>query len=84
MFLAPEVGITLMRTALLRRGLLPANRGGKLKCLAQNAAVTLYLLPLTGSGTLLREPVLWGAVALTVGTAVPYAVSGFRLRTASA
>jgi CDP-diacylglycerol--glycerol-3-phosphate 3-phosphatidyltransferase len=77
--LAREVGITLVRTALLRRGLLPAHRGGKLKCLAQNEAVTLCLLPLTGSGTLLREPVLWSAVALSVVTAVLYAVSGFRL-----
>jgi CDP-diacylglycerol--glycerol-3-phosphate 3-phosphatidyltransferase len=78
--LGREAAITLMRTAMLRRGLLPANRGGKLKCLTQNAAVTLYLLPLTDSIALIREPVLWLAVVLTVATAVPYVVSAFRLR----
>ena len=84
LILAREVGITVMRTSLLRRGeLLPANRGGKLKCLAQNAAVTLHLLPLTGSVALVRQPVLWLAVALTLATAAPYAMTAARLRPAS-
>ena len=81
--LGREAAITLMRTALLRRGLLPANRGGKLKCLTQNAAVTLYLLPLTGGIALVREPVLLLAVLLTVATAVPYVASAARLQPTS-
>jgi phosphatidylglycerophosphate synthase len=30
--------------------MIPASRGGKLKALSQNIAVTLYLLPLDGLG----------------------------------
>ena len=82
--LGRELAITVMRTALLRHGLLPANRGGKLKCLAQNTAVALYLLPLSGGWTSVREPVLWLAVALTVLSALPYAASALRLRSSAA
>ncbi len=83
--LVREVGVTLLRTALLRHGLLPASRGGKLKCLAQNIAVALYLLPLEllppgGAAADLRTPVLVLAVVLTVLTAVQYAAAALDLR----
>jgi CDP-diacylglycerol--glycerol-3-phosphate 3-phosphatidyltransferase len=85
LILVREVGVTLLRTALLRHGLLPASRGGKLKCLAQNIAVALYLLPLEllpPSGALadLRLPVLVLAVVLTVVTAVQYVAAALTLR----
>lgn len=80
--LGREVAVTVMRAALLRHGLLPANRGGKLKCLAQNVAVALYLLPLAGAWAGLREPVLLLAVAFTLVTGVHYALSGLRMRRA--
>jgi CDP-diacylglycerol--glycerol-3-phosphate 3-phosphatidyltransferase len=46
--LGREVAVTAMRSALARHGMIPASRGGKLKALSQNIAVTLYLLPLDG------------------------------------
>jgi CDP-diacylglycerol--glycerol-3-phosphate 3-phosphatidyltransferase len=78
--LAREVAVTVLRAALLRHGLLPAHRGGKLKCLTQNTAVALYLLPLAGAWAAAREPVMLLAVALTIATGLHYALSGFRLQ----
>ena len=78
--LARELAVTALRTALRRDGLLPANRGGKLKALTQNVAVALYLLPLAGAWVAVRTPVLLLAVVATVVTAAPYATAGARLR----
>ena len=77
--LGREVAVTAMRSALARYGMIPASRGGKLKCLSQNIAVTLYLLPLTGAAASLRFPVLLVAVAATVLTGLDYARQGARL-----
>jgi CDP-diacylglycerol---glycerol-3-phosphate 3-phosphatidyltransferase len=78
--LARAVAVTVLRTVLLRHGLLPAHRGGKLKCLTQNTAVALYLLPLAGVWATAREPVMALAVVLTVATGGHYALSGYRLQ----
>jgi CDP-diacylglycerol--glycerol-3-phosphate 3-phosphatidyltransferase len=80
--LGREVAVTAMRSALARQGMIPASRGGKLKALAQNVAVTLYLLPLAGLAAAARMPVLLVAVAATVLTGLDYARQGARLRTA--
>ncbi len=77
--LGREVAVTVMRSLLARHGMIPASRGGKLKCLSQNIAVTLYLLPLTGALAALRLPVLLVAVAATVVTGLDYARQGLRL-----
>jgi CDP-diacylglycerol--glycerol-3-phosphate 3-phosphatidyltransferase len=82
--LGREVGVTLLRVAVRRHGLMPATRGGKLKTLSQNAAVTLYLLPLTGLAASARVPVLVLAVACTVVTGIDYAVKGWQLRRSGA
>ncbi|MCA1710871.1 MAG: hypothetical protein LC789_04190 [Actinobacteria bacterium] len=78
--LGREVAVTALRTAVLRHGLIPASRGGKMKCLAQNTAVGLYLLPLTGVLVDVREPALYLAVVLTVLTGLDYAAHAVRLR----
>ena len=78
--LGREVAVTVMRSALARHGMIPASRGGKLKCLTQNLAVVLYLLPLAGAAASLRLPVLVLAVAATVLTGLDYARQGARLR----
>ena len=41
-----EIGITLLRFAVLRHGIIPASRGGKAKTLVQAFAIGFYLLPL--------------------------------------
>ena len=81
--LGREVAVTAMRSALARDGMIPASRGGKLKCLSQNIAVTLYLLPLSGALASLRFPVLLVAVVATVLTGLDYARQGVRLHARS-
>jgi CDP-diacylglycerol--glycerol-3-phosphate 3-phosphatidyltransferase len=84
-----EVGITILRFAVLRHGAIPANRGGKTKTLVQTIAIGLYLLPLTelfGPSALIdgvRWTALLAAVALTVVTGVDYLVQAVRLRTSA-
>jgi CDP-diacylglycerol---glycerol-3-phosphate 3-phosphatidyltransferase len=77
--LGREVAVTAMRSGLARHGMIPASRGGKLKALSQNIAVTLYLLPLDGLAADLRLPALLVAVAATVLTGLDYARQGLRL-----
>ena len=78
--LGREVAVTAMRTALARRAVIPAGRGGKLKALSQNIAVTLHLLPIEGLVADLRTPALLVAVVATVLTGADYGRQGLRLR----
>ena len=81
--LGREAAVTAVRLLVLRHGLLPATRGGKLKCLTQNLAVVLYVLPLPPAGQVVRLPVLLLAVACTVVTGLDYLVRAVRLRCAA-
>ena len=76
--LGREVAVTALRTAVLRHGVIPASRGGKLKAFSQNCAVALYVLPLTGAAASLRAPVMAVAVVATVVTGLDYALSARR------
>ena len=76
--LGREAAVTALRTAVLRHGVIPASRGGKLKAFSQNCAVALYVLPLTGAAASLRVPVMVVAVVATVVTGVDYALSARR------
>lgn len=78
-----ELVVTLLRMAVRRHGLIPASRGGKLKSLTQNVAVTAYILPLSGLLADLRLPVLVLAVAATVLTGADYAIRAARMRAAA-
>src|ERR1700756_4543704 len=73
-----EIGITALRFAVLRRGVIPASRGGKLKTLVQGIAIGLFVLPLSGSWRTAAWVVMWAAVVLTVLTGVDYVVSAAR------
>lgn len=76
---AREVGVTLLRNALVRRGIvMPASVFGKAKTVSQVVAVTLYLLP--GVPDPLRTGVLWLAIALTIASGLEYVARGRRLR----
>ena len=67
-----ELGITLMRFWVIRHGVIPASRGGKMKTLAQGTAVGMYVLVLTGPLATLRWWVMAVAVVLTVVTGLDY------------
>ncbi|MFC5665549.1 CDP-diacylglycerol--glycerol-3-phosphate 3-phosphatidyltransferase [Kitasatospora misakiensis] len=78
--LARELGITLMRFWVIRFGVIPASRGGKLKTLTQGIAVGMYVLELTGWLATARAVLMGVAVLLTVGTALDYVGQALRLR----
>ncbi|WP_031508725.1 CDP-diacylglycerol--glycerol-3-phosphate 3-phosphatidyltransferase [Streptomyces megasporus] len=77
-----EIGITLMRFWVIRHGVIPASRGGKMKTLAQGVAVGMYILVLTGPLATLRWWVMAAAVVLTVGTGLDYVRQAVALRRA--
>src|SRR4051794_16221874 len=72
--LVREVGITLLRFVVIRHGVIPASRGGKVKTLLQNVAIGLYILPLTGWAATLRFWLMVAAVVVTVVTGFDYVV----------
>ncbi|WAP58682.1 CDP-diacylglycerol--glycerol-3-phosphate 3-phosphatidyltransferase [Streptomyces sp. S465] len=80
--LSREIGITLMRFWVIRIGVIPASRGGKLKTLAQGTAVGMYILALTGPLATLRFWVMAVAVVLTVVTGFDYVRQAIVLRRA--
>lgn len=73
-----EIGITILRFAVLRRGVIPASRGGKLKTLVQAVAIGLFILPLSGTWLTAAWGVMLAAVVLTALTGVDYVVSAIR------
>ncbi|HEY5134427.1 MAG TPA: CDP-diacylglycerol--glycerol-3-phosphate 3-phosphatidyltransferase [Candidatus Nanopelagicales bacterium] len=80
--LTREIGVTLLRFWVIRRGVIPASRGGKAKTVAQMVAILMYLLPLTGWLVTAREVVMGVALLLTIGTGIDYVARAQRLRAA--
>ncbi|MFI8201166.1 CDP-diacylglycerol--glycerol-3-phosphate 3-phosphatidyltransferase [Streptomyces sp. NPDC085937] len=78
--LGRELGITLLRFLVIRYGVIPASRGGKLKTLTQGVAVGMYVLALTGWLATLRWWVMAAAVVLTVATGLDYVKQAIVLR----
>jgi CDP-diacylglycerol--glycerol-3-phosphate 3-phosphatidyltransferase len=68
--LVRELGVTALRFWVIRIGVIPASRGGKLKTALQTLALGLYILPLSDA----FDPVEIVAMALAVIVTV---VSGF-------
>ncbi|TDP41586.1 CDP-diacylglycerol--glycerol-3-phosphate 3-phosphatidyltransferase [Nocardia ignorata] len=67
-----ELGITLLRLVVVRRGVIPAGRGGKLKTLVQSVAIALLVLPLSGAFATAGMVLMYLAAALTVITGLDY------------
>ncbi|MEV7066486.1 CDP-diacylglycerol--glycerol-3-phosphate 3-phosphatidyltransferase [Streptomyces collinus] len=78
--LGRELGVTLLRFWVIRYGVIPASRGGKLKTLTQGVAVGMYVLALTGWLATLRWWVMAAAVVLTVVTGLDYVKQAIVLR----
>lgn len=81
--LVREIGITGMRFVVIRHGVIPASRGGKLKTLLQAVAIGLYVLPLPGAWHIIAVVVMAAAVVVTVVTGVDYVLRAHRLRQTS-
>ncbi|MGY4709870.1 CDP-diacylglycerol--glycerol-3-phosphate 3-phosphatidyltransferase [Mycolicibacterium sp. CBM1] len=79
--LVRELGITVLRFAVLRRGVIPASRGGKVKTLVQAVAIGLFVLPLHGwpsAWLTVAWVIMWAAIVLTVLTGLDYVVSAVK------
>jgi CDP-diacylglycerol--glycerol-3-phosphate 3-phosphatidyltransferase len=84
LILAREIGVTGLRFFVIRHGVIPASRGGKLKTFLQNIAIGLYVLPLSDWAGSMRFWLMAAAVAITVVTGVDYVARAVRLRRTSA
>jgi CDP-diacylglycerol--glycerol-3-phosphate 3-phosphatidyltransferase len=80
--LGREVGVTLLRFWVIRHGVMPASRGGKVKTMLQTVAIGLYLLPLSGWPHIVAEIVMFAAVALALITGIDYVGRALKLRRA--
>jgi CDP-diacylglycerol--glycerol-3-phosphate 3-phosphatidyltransferase len=78
--LVREIGVTALRFWVIRHGVIPASRGGKVKTALQILAIAWYLLPLSGWVAQVGVGVMWLAVAVTVITGVDYVLRALRLR----
>ncbi|MEU9887402.1 CDP-diacylglycerol--glycerol-3-phosphate 3-phosphatidyltransferase [Sphaerisporangium sp. NPDC051017] len=76
--LVREAGVTALRFAVIRHGIIPASYGGKVKTVLQITAIALYVLP--GVPGPLRWAVMGPALAVTVVTGADYVVRAVRLR----
>ena len=83
LILVREWGITALRFFVIRYGVIPASRGGKLKTVVQTLAIFLYVIPLASLAPwlgFLALGVMLVAVVITVWTGVQYVVEALRLR----
>jgi CDP-diacylglycerol---glycerol-3-phosphate 3-phosphatidyltransferase len=80
-----EIGVTLLRFWVIRHGVIPASRGGKLKTLLQAVATGLFVLIPIGSWL---KPIAWtfmaAAVVVALATGVDYVLRAVRLRRTAA
>jgi CDP-diacylglycerol--glycerol-3-phosphate 3-phosphatidyltransferase len=86
--LVREVGITVLRFVVIRHGVLPAGRGGKLKTMLQTLSLgaltfPLWVLPLGSVWTIVAYVVLGAALVMTVVSGVDYVFKAARLRETS-
>ncbi|GAA4883083.1 CDP-diacylglycerol--glycerol-3-phosphate 3-phosphatidyltransferase [Serinicoccus chungangensis] len=70
--LVREVGITLMRFVVIRRGVIPASKGGKLKTVLQAVGIAVLVAPVAGWFHELGVWVMYAATLVTVVTGVDY------------
>lgn len=78
--LVREIGVTLLRFWVIKHGVIPASRGGKVKTALQALAIGLYILPLEGAAHTAAVIVMAAAVIVTVATGFDYVVRAMRLR----
>ena len=83
LILVREWGITALRFFVIRYGVIPASRGGKLKTVVQTVAIFLYVIPLASLAPWLGGlafAVMMVALAITVWTGGEYVIEALKLR----
>lgn len=89
LILVREWGITVLRFVVIRHGVMPAGRGGKLKTTLQAVALGFFCAPLStlpveSAWRALAWIVLWVAIVVTVVTGIDYVIKAITLRQTSA
>ncbi len=79
LILAREFGVTALRFWVIRRGVIPASHGGKLKTGLQITAIAWYLWPFGDPLAAVGPWLMGAAVVVTVLTGLDYAVRAVRL-----
>jgi CDP-diacylglycerol--glycerol-3-phosphate 3-phosphatidyltransferase len=82
--LTREVAITALRFLVIRHGVMPAGRGGKLKTMLQTIALAaltfpLWVLPLSDVWLLAAHTILGAALVVTVVTGIDYVFKAVHL-----
>lgn len=83
LILVREWGVTALRFFVIKYGVIPASRGGKLKTVIQAVAIFLYILPLASIAPWLGVVafvVMMAALAITVWTGGEYVIEALKLR----
>jgi len=78
--LVREWGVTALRFWVIRYGIIPASRGGKLKTALQIAAIAWYLWPAPDPWPVVGTWLMGAALIVTVVTGFDYVVQAVRLR----
>ena len=80
LILVREWGVTGLRFWVIRYGIIPASRGGKLKTVLQIAAIAWYLWPVPSPFDEVGPVLMLAALLITVVTGVDYVLQALRLR----
>jgi len=78
--LAREIGITIFRLLVIRGGVIPASKGGKLKTAMQSFGVGFFMLPLPASLDWFKFGFISVAIVLTITSAFDYLRSWYSKR----
>ena len=70
--LVREISVTVLRLTVLKDGVIPASKGGKLKTLFQALGVSFYILPLPSFLNIPRDFFMAVVVALTITSGYDY------------
>jgi len=80
LILVREWGVTALRFWVLRHGVIPASRGGKVKTALQILAIGWYLTPLPDGLAAVGPWLMAGALIVTVVTGLDYVLRAYRVR----
>ncbi len=80
LILVREWGVTGLRFWVMRYGIIPASRGGKLKTVLQIAAIAWYLWPVPAPLDRVGPILMLAALIVTVVTGADYVLQAVRLR----
>jgi CDP-diacylglycerol--glycerol-3-phosphate 3-phosphatidyltransferase len=75
-----EWGVTALRFWVIRYGIIPASRGGKLKTVLQIAAIAWYLWPVPAPLDAVGQILMLAALIVTLVTGADYVFQAIRLR----